>query len=47
MALQRMILIPPEMWENRCQTPQPVKHIFISKDRIYNNWTEVRLHQDP
>jgi len=44
-----MILIPPEMWENRSQTlpPPPVKKILNSKDRNYNKWTKVRMHQDP
>lgn len=51
MALQRMILVPPELWENRTQVPQPqpppVKKILKSKDHSYNKWTQVRLHQDP
>jgi len=49
MALQRMILVPPELWEKRCQTPSspPVTTILKSKDRSYNKWTRVRLHQDP
>jgi len=47
MALQRMILVPPELWENRSQEPQPVKKIVKSKDHSYNKWTQVRLHHDP
>jgi len=53
MALHRMILVPPEMWENRSQTlpppppPPPVKKIPTSKDHSYNKWTKVRFHQDP
>jgi hypothetical protein len=46
MALQRMILVPPEMWETRSQaSPPPVKTILNSKD--HNKWTKVRLHQGP
>jgi len=47
MALQRMILVPPELWENRCQAPSPppVKEMLISKDNNYNKWTQVRMHQ--
>ena len=47
MALQHMILVPPELWENR-QTPppRPVKKILQNKDHSYNKWTQVRLHQD-
>jgi len=52
MALQRMILVPPESWENRCQTPPPpppppVKKIFKTNDHSYNKWNQVRLHQYP
>src|SRR5215470_1108075 len=47
MALKRMILVPPELWENRSQPPPPVKKIINSKDHSYNKWTQVRLHQDP
>jgi hypothetical protein len=50
MALQRMILVPPELWEKHCQAPlppPPVKTIMKSKDHSYNKWTRVRLHQDP
>jgi hypothetical protein len=49
MALQRMILVPPELWEKRSQTtpPPPVKKILDSNDHSYNKWTQVRLHQDP
>ena len=43
-----MILVPPELWENLCQTPPPpVKKILNSKDHSYNKWTQVRLHQNP
>ena len=45
MALQR-ILVPPELWEKRSQSPPPVKKILKSKDHSYNKWTQVRLHQD-
>lgn len=49
MALQRMILVPHELWEKRCKSPSPppVKTILKSKDHSYNKWTRVRLHQDP
>jgi hypothetical protein len=48
MVLQHMILVPPELWENRTQEPPPtVKEILKSKDRSYNKLTQVRLHQDP
>jgi len=50
MALQRMILVPPELWESRCQTPPPpppTKKILQSKDHSYNKWAQVRLYQDP
>jgi len=50
MALQRMILVPPELWENRCQTPPPpppVKKIIKTNDHSYNKWTQVRLYEDP
>ena len=51
MALQPMILVPPEMWETRSQAspppPPPVKTILNSKDHSYNKWMKVRLHQDP
>jgi hypothetical protein len=48
MALQRMILVPPELWENQSQaTPPPVKKIPNSKDHSNNKWNKVRLHQDP
>jgi hypothetical protein len=49
MDFQRMILVPPELWENRSQTspPPPVKKILDSNDHNYNKWTQVRLHQDP
>ena len=48
MALERMILVPPEMWETRSRTsPPPVKTILNSKDQSSNKWTKVRLHQVP
>ena len=49
MALQRMILVPPELWENRSQAPSPppVKKILKSNEHSYNKWTQIRLHQDP
>jgi hypothetical protein len=48
MELQSMILVPPELRENRSQAPPPpVKKILNSKDHSYNKWTQVRLHQDP
>jgi hypothetical protein len=47
MALQRMILVHPELWEKRCPTPSPtVKTIFKSKGHSYNKWIRVRV-QDP
>jgi len=46
MALQRMIIFPPELWENRSQELPPIKKILKSKDHSYNKWTQVRLHQD-
>ena len=48
MALQRMILVPPELWEKRTQEPPPpVKEILKCKDYSINKLTQVRLHQDP
>jgi len=48
MALQRLILFPPEMWETRVQaSPPPVKTILNIKDHSYNKSIKVRLHQDP
>jgi len=41
MALQPMILVPPELCENRSQEPPPVKNILKSKDHSYNKWTQV------
>jgi hypothetical protein len=43
-----MVLVPPELWEKRCQTPSPppVKTTLKNKDHSYNTWTRVRL-QDP
>jgi len=46
-----MILVPPDLWENRCQTPPPspppVKKILKCKDLSYNKWTQVRMQKDP
>jgi len=44
-----MILVPPELWETRCQTPSapPVKKVLKSKDHNYNKLTKVCLLQDP
>jgi len=44
MALQRMILVPPKLWEKRCQTlsQPPVKTILKSKDHRYNKWTRSK-----
>ena len=49
MALQSFILVPRELWQNRCQTPPPppVKKVLNIKDHSSNKWTQVRLHQDP
>jgi hypothetical protein len=48
MALKLMILIPPELWENRfTSSPPPVKKILNSKDHSFDKWTQVRVHQDP
>jgi hypothetical protein len=50
MALQRMILVPPELWENRCKTPTPpppVKEILNSKDNSYDKWNRVQIHHTP
>jgi hypothetical protein len=50
MALKRMILIPPELWENRFTSsppPPPVKKILNSKNHSFDKWTQVRVHQDP
>ena len=45
MALQRTILVPTELRENRSLPPPPVKKIIKSKDNCYNKWTEVRLQK--
>ena len=47
MALQHLILVPSELWENSSQEPPSVKKILNSKDHSYNKWTHVRFHQDP
>ena len=47
MALQHMIIVPQELWENRFLPPPPVNKIIKSKDHSYNKWTKFRLHQDP
>ena len=44
--MKRIILVPPELWEKRSQSPPPVKKIHKNKDHSYNKWTQVRLHQD-
>jgi hypothetical protein len=48
MSLQRIIVVPPELWEKRCQSPSPPpdKTILRNEDHGYNNWTRVRLLQD-
>jgi hypothetical protein len=52
--LQRMLLIPPDVWEKKCKQaissappPPSVKKILNSKDHSYNKWTKVRMQQDP
>ena len=47
MALQSIILVPPDLWQNRQTPPPAVKKILQSKNHIYNKWTEVRLYQEP
>jgi len=48
MALQRMILVPPKLWENRSQgPPPPVKEILKCKYHSYKKWTQLRLYQVP
>ena len=48
MALQRMILFPPEMWKSRFRASLlPVKTILNSEDHSYDKWSKIRLHQDP
>ena len=47
MALQHMILVPPELWENRSLPPPPLKKIIKSKDYSYKKWTKICLHIDP
>jgi hypothetical protein len=48
MAFKRMILIPPELWENRfTSSPPPVKKTLNSKDNSFDKWTQVRVHEDP
>ena len=42
-----MILIPPELWENRPHSPPTGNKILNSKDHSYNKWAQVRLHQNP
>jgi len=48
MALQRMILFPPELWQNRCQTPPPpVKKILKIKFIVMtngNNFASIKTH---
>ena len=36
-------MVPPELWENRCQTPtplSPVKKILRTNNHSYNKWTQ-------
>jgi hypothetical protein len=47
MALQLMMLFPPKQWENLSQSRPPVKKILKSKDNSDNEWTQVRLQQNP
>jgi hypothetical protein len=50
MALKRMLLIPPELWEKCSQPPPkppPVKQILKGKDHSFDKWTKIRIHQDP
>jgi hypothetical protein len=50
MALQRMILVSPELWEKHCQKQSPalpVKTILKSKNHSYDKCSRVRLQQDP
>jgi hypothetical protein len=47
MALEHMILVPPDLVENGSQAPTPpVKQILKLNDYSYIKWTQVRLHQD-
>jgi hypothetical protein len=47
MALQRMNLVPPELWENSYQESlTPVKEVPEGMDHCYNKWIHVRLQQD-
>ena len=41
-----MILVPPDLWENRPLPPPPVKRIIKSMAHSYN-MEKIRLHQDP
>jgi hypothetical protein len=47
MALQRMILVPPERWEKVSQSSPPIKKILKSKNHSYNKWARVRAQHDP
>jgi len=50
MALQRMILVPPELTENYSQQsppPPPATKLLKSKNDSHNKWTQVRVLQDP
>jgi hypothetical protein len=47
MALQRTILVPKELWENRSYIQPPVKKILKSEDHNYNKFTQVPLQEDP
>jgi len=46
MALQRTILVPKELWENRSYIQPTVKKILKSEDHNYNKCTQVPLQED-
>jgi hypothetical protein len=47
MALQRMILVPPDCGKIVPRNPRHQLKILKSKNHCYNKRTQVRLHQDP
>jgi len=50
MALQRMILVPPELWESRCQTPPPpppVKRYLKLTTTVITNGPKFAFIKDP
>ena len=48
MTLQRMILVPPELWECRSQEHSPpVKVILKSMNKSSNKWTQFRFLENP